>query len=237
MYKGLYDCFEHWFNDNRGQVYFYSDTHFGDEHAHAFRDFSDDEQVRRINSKVGKYDTIVFLGDVGDVELMRKVKGRKILIMGNHDAGATIYKKRSATFTIPNTYSLTDAINIAKSRFGSDGQYKYDLLEDSYNITIYSGIFDEVYEGPLIISEKIILSHEPIMGLDNFLNIHGHCHSVTPEDKNHFNVCAEHINYTPIQLSSDVIKSGRLSKITTQHRDTINTATERKAKRLNKKGK
>ena len=38
--------------------------------------------------------------------------------------------------------------------------------------------FDEVYNGPLFIADRILLSHEPIQGLENFcLNIHGHVHN------------------------------------------------------------
>ena len=41
----------------------------------------------------------------------------------------------------------------------------------------YKDIFDEIYEGPLFISEKILLSHEPVYGLPWCLNIHGHDHN------------------------------------------------------------
>ena len=53
-----------------------------------------DEQVDRINKLVHKNDTLVILGDVGDVEYVRQLRAKyKILIMGNHDAGSTNYKR------------------------------------------------------------------------------------------------------------------------------------------------
>lgn len=30
MYKNLYDNFAHWYHNNMGTVYFYSDPHFND---------------------------------------------------------------------------------------------------------------------------------------------------------------------------------------------------------------
>ena len=189
MYKGLYDQFAHWFHEGKGQVYFYSDPHFADEEMKYIRKnyIGDEEQIKRINSKIGKYDTLVILGDVGDVEWVKKLRGYKVLIMGNHDAGASNYKP----------------------------------------------YFDEVYEGALIVSEKLILSHEPI-DFPYALNIHGHDHSNwSKTDNMHWNMCAEHINYTPICLKQ-IIESGKLKNISTIHRETIDEATRKKQKKIDK---
>jgi len=199
MYKGLYDNFKHWFHDNRGQVYFYSDPHFGDEEMKYIRKnyIEDEEQVKRINSKIGKYDTLVILGDVGNVEWVKKLHGYKVLVMGNHDTGANNYKRSF---------------------------YDSGFVHDNH-------LFDEVYEGVLIISEKLILSHEPI-DFPYALNIHGHDHSNLPRDNGfHFNVCAEHIDYTPISLKF-IIETGTLKNIPTIHRVTIDEATDRKHKKV-----
>ena len=187
MYKHLYDCFAHWYHG--GTIYFYSDPHFNDANVKAMRKnyIGDEEQVKRIRSKVGKNDTLIILGDVGDKEFLKKIRGYKVLILGNHDAGASTYK---------------------------------DYV-------------DEVYEGVLMISDKIILSHEPI-DFPYALNIHGHDHSGwSSKDDMHWNVCAEHIDYTPICLKQ-IIESGKLKKIQTIHRETIDEATEKKKKRKNK---
>lgn len=188
MYKHLYDQFRHWFHEDRGSVWFYSDPHFSDEKMKFIRKnyIGDEEQVRRINSKVGKWDTLVILGDVGNVEYVNKLRGYKVLIMGNHDSGASNYKP----------------------------------------------YFDEVYEGPLIISEKIILSHEPI-SYSFMLNIHGHDHSGWESSLHnnwYWNMCAEHIDYTPVNLNK-IIESGALKAIDSIHRITIDEASERAKRR------
>ena len=184
MYKHLYDCFAHWYHG--GTVYFYSDPHFNDANVKAMRKnyIGDEEQVKRIRSKVGKNDTLIILGDVGDKEFLKKIRGYKVLILGNHDAGASTYK---------------------------------DYV-------------DEVYEGVLMISDKIILSHEPI-DFPYALNIHGHCHAVPYSDSMHLNMCAEATNYYPVSIK-EIIESGLLKKIPSIHRETIDEATERKKKRL-----
>lgn len=91
MIPGLYDIFNHWCNQT---VWLYSDPHFGDKElaAGVINRPTDEEQIRFINSKVGKKDTLIILGDVGDIECAKKLKGYKILIAGNHDAGLTNYK-------------------------------------------------------------------------------------------------------------------------------------------------
>ena len=178
MYKNLYECFKHWYRG--GQIFLYSDPHFGDDDTKKFRKnyIPDEEQVKRINSKIGKNDTIIFLGDIGNIKYVKKIRGYKILIMGNHDKGSSHYKK--------------------------------DLFNNKY-------LFDEVYEGPLVISEKIILSHEPI-DISFMLNIHGHDHSLSYcLDNNHINICAEYINYYPIPLKK-IVNSGVLNKIKSIHR-------------------
>lgn len=41
----------------------------------------------------------------------------------------------------------------------------------------YKKYFDEIYAGPVLISDKILLSYEPVYGSDRCLNIHGHDHN------------------------------------------------------------
>lgn len=91
----------------------------------------------------------------------------------------------------------------------------------------YRDIFDEIYEGPLFISEKILLSHEPVYGLSWCLNIHGHDHSgIEPyaEGCKHLNLAANVCGYTPVSLGQ-LIKDGILSDISSIHRQTIDRAT------------
>ena len=207
MIKSLYKIFQHW--SKNGSVYLYSDPHFGDWESYTFRGLTNNKtkeeldqfQVDNINKVVHKSDTIIFLGDIGDPTSLKKIKGYKVLITGNHDKGSSIY-------------------------------------ED---------YFDEIYTGCLTISDRIILSHEPIENCPPFLfNIHGHDHSgrdfttyvlkdydidmpnnemtknyltcIKNYKLNKLNLCAEWINYTPVSLS-DIIRSGVLTNISTIHRD------------------
>lgn len=216
----LYDKFDHWQND--GNIWIYSDPHFADEEMKWLRAnyIGDDEQVKSINSKVGKYDTLIILGDVGDISFVKKLRGYKVLVMGNHDNGASNYKRIEEFFPIVEAEGKDIGPARKVNMLGMDFYYKDN------------GLFDEVYEGPLFISEKILLSHEPI-DIPFALNIHGHDHSNWhKEDINHYNVCAEHINYTPISLST-IVKSGVLKQIDSIHRMTIDNAIDRKAKRNN----
>lgn len=181
---GLYKMFDHWHAE--GTLWIYSDPHFDDMDLAAGLPNrpSAEEQVKMINSKVGRKDTIIFLGDIGNVEWVRKIRGYKILIMGNHDAGRTNYEP----------------------------------------------VFNEIFEGPVMLGEKLILSHEPV-DVPWAFNIHGHIHdSKHKNDKHHFNVCSDAIGYVPINMNQWV-KQGYLSHVESIHRTTIDKATERKKKR------
>ena len=91
----------------------------------------------------------------------------------------------------------------------------------------YANVFDEVYTGPVIIAEKLILSHEPI-DFPYAANIHGHDHSNRGfKDGLHINCCAEHINLTPICLSH-IVKSGLLKNTINIHREAIDKAKDHK---------
>lgn len=87
--------------------------------------------------------------------------------------------------------------------------------------------FDEVYNGPLFIADRILLSHEPIEGLEGFvMNIHGHDHAGTFRH-NHINLAANVYKYRVFNLGAS-IKGGLLSQIENYHRITIQLAEEKK---------
>lgn len=183
MIPGLYKCFDHWHQN--GDVWICSDPHFNDselDHIVPNRPTAE-EQIKLINSKVGRKSTLIILGDIGDPECVRQLRGYKILIAGNHDAG----------------------------------------------LSNYSEIFDEVYGGPLMIGEKLILSHEPV-DVPWAFNIHGHTHKNCLKDNRHFNACLDANNFLPINFNQ-WMKQGYLSKITSLHRTTIDKATKRSCKK------
>lgn len=100
------------------------------------------------------------------------------------------------------------------------------------SINKFNDYFTEIYSGPLFISDKILLSHEPI-NLPFCLNIHGHDHNNKCEYRDncrHLNLAANVCQYTPVSLGV-LIKNGALSHIPSIHRITIDNATERKKNR------
>ena len=85
----------------------------------------------------------------------------------------------------------------------------------------------EIYTGPLFVGEKILLSHEPIFGIEEFcVNIHGHVHCGKHRYSGHLNVAADVIDYKPISLGK-IIKDGLLADIPGIHRVTIDRASEK----------
>ena len=188
MINSLYEPFRSMWS-SVGTIYLYSDTHFDEDddlrNIYPNRP-SAEEQVKSINSKVGKCDTIIFLGDVGNIEWMKKVRGHRILVAGNHDKG----------------------------------------------MSNYESAFEYIFSGPIIISEKIILSHEPIK-IPGLYNIHGHNHQGQQFAQGSMNVCSDVINYIPVNFNQ-FIKSGHLKEIETLHRITIDKQTDNKRKRLAK---
>ena len=184
MIQGLYKPFSNW--GQNGGVWVISDTHFGeDDLKQGIKSRPDDEVLlKNINQKVGKNGTLIHTGDVGDIEYAKRLKGYKILILGNHDRMPEYWDE----------------------------------------------VFDEVYSDMLIISPKIILSHEPIPNFPYMYNIHGHVHNGKQFSPGKMNVCADVIGYTPVNFNQ-FIKSGKLKECESLHRSTIDTATERAKKR------
>lgn len=222
MIKHIYDTFAHnWINN--GKIFLYSDPHFSDEESYTLRHLLnenttveelDKQQIANINCRMGKDDCIIILGDVGNIECVKKLRGYKVLLLGNHDKGASNYK-REELLCKEDEYEQLDEETKKKFRLvrnlpGDTKIYYYD-----------NKLFDEVYEGPLMISDKILLSHEPIDIPEYMFNIHGHDHSGRNfKDKRHLNVCAEMIDYTPVSLE-DLIKNGLLKNTKSIHRYTI----------------
>lgn len=238
--SGVYDIFnERWCKQT---VWIYSDPHFGDEDLRAGMPNrpSDEELVKMINACVGRKDTIIFLGDIGDVACARQIRGYKVLICGNHDLGATNYKRvvhepidfdkrqfsrEEAIAKVAELYP--DCIYQVQSMYDHDGVFEW------WRVTADNGLFDEVYEGPLMIGEKLLLSHEPV-DVPWAFNIHGHDHKGEKRE-GHLNVCADVIGYKPIHMNNLLTKTGILSKTESIHRQTIDKATKRKKKRGGKK--
>ena len=231
------------FNDRwcRQSVWIYSDPHFNDNDLALGVSSrpSADEQVKMINSCAGRRDTFIILGDVGDIEYVRQLRAEyKVLIMGNHDSGATNYK-REVVHKIYDQDEYTKEQVIAEMRALYPGwklsiheAYEFHSPFKRWNAYADNMLFDEVYEGGLIIGEKLILTHEPVE-IPWLFNIHGHDHAGAIR-KGHLNVCSDVIGYKPVNLNA-FLKTGPMAHIQSIHRITIDKATEKKKKRGGKK--
>lgn len=225
MIKTLYEKFQPW--SKNGSIYVFSDSHFSDSDCKLMDPnwITPEEQVNIINKLVHKSDTLILLGDVGDVEWIKKLKaGYKVLITGNHDSGAENYKRKKDEH-LRNNRTIEEIKDKYPDfqRIGGDEHFQLIYCDNH--------LFDEVYTGPLMISDKIILSHEPIPNINWALNICGHDHSGNCNDDHHYCVCSNTINYTPVNLK-DIINSGILNKIDSLHRITIDNASKNPIKRI-----
>ena len=240
---GLYKIFDHWHSE--GTTWLYSDPHFNDADLIAGVANRPDAEtlIKMINAKCGRNDTLIVLGDICDVKCVKKLRARqKILIMGNHDAGRTNYERKIEKKCFDKEVYPTKELALAEMkklypncRYNIYEKFEFVRPYESWWIEADNMLFDEVYEGALMIGEKIILSHEPIINCPPWcVNIHGHVHTKSKKDAHHFNVCADVIDYTPINFNQ-WMRAGHLAHIDTIHRETIDKAIVRKRKRGGKK--
>ena len=102
MIATLYETFRHW--SEKGSVYILSDLHFDDRDCKHMNPawINPMEQIAIINGIVKKNDTFICLGDVGRPEYIGDIKaGKKILILGNHDAKGAYRKYFDEIYTGP----------------------------------------------------------------------------------------------------------------------------------------
>lgn len=142
---GLYDCFQHWGEKNA--VWVISDTHFGDKDIQkAFPNRpSDEELIKNINQKVGKTGTLLLLGDVGDIECAKQLKGYKVLIAGNHESGLEKYKEvfdetYSGALIIGEKLLLSHEPIDAKWIFNLHGHNHSGAKTDKYHLNVCADV-------------------------------------------------------------------------------------------------
>lgn len=252
----LYEPFMKWYHG--GTIWLCSDPHFqkDTEMEEFFKWPTAEERLAKINECVTKNDTFVCLGDVGDrLDLISKIKcDYKVLITGNHDKGNINYKMVK-DFPIVYVDTYEEAKKVIKTRTYIGGttrnphEYKIpekwiDLrinVEDDGNNGLYyevvadNHLFDEIYDGPLFINSKIVLSHERCE-LPFVLNIHGHEHcgvyaiekQYVMEDGTHtsylINLASDVVGFVPMRLDK-IIEQFPLNRIKSIHDIAIETAT------------
>lgn len=226
----LYDCFKHWMQYD--SIWLYSDPHFGDEQSQGFRkrrfnyEVTDDEQVARINAKVGKKDLLIILGDVGDVSYISKLKaGYKVLIQGNHDKGKTIYQR---TIVDGKDNRLFDEVYDGKLQIRKDIILSHEPVNDEFCFnfhghkhpsidetkkTNFQKWYEKMTTDPFIFKCGDLDSQAMALILSQSLYL-----GYTKD--NHFNCCAEMIGFTPINMK-EIAMSGVLNDVVDMHRKVI----------------
>lgn len=170
-------------------IWVISDTHFGHENIIRYcnRPFAnakeaDQKMVENWNSVVKDNDIVYHLGDVyfgiDGVESLRKLNGRKRLILGNHDNGKDQYLQRA--FQKIMMWRM----------FPEFGLLLTHVPVHQSSLKIYEAE-DENSCGSV---QK------------QFVNIHGHIHQNESPSELHRNVSVEKINYTPINIEELRVK-------------------------------
>lgn len=85
----------------------------------------------------------------------------------------------------------------------------HDRQEDIPHIQKF---VDKIYEYPVYISQKIVLSHFPVAVYPDQCNIHGHLHGSKLQDINHINASVHVANYMPITDNNIAAIFARLPK-------------------------
>lgn len=225
----IYDIFnEKW--ERFQTCWIISDLHFNDINKKLYTPSypTPNEIISIINQYVGKNDVLIILGDIGDLNYIKYLKGYKILIMGNHDIGKNKYKRiinsykfdteqytKEQAIDIVHLLNLDSTINISKEYDVCHAPYEY------WRVLSDNKLFDEVYSGILSLGPKIILSHEPI-NISFAHNFHGHIHDENYQnDIFHTCLCAEKLNFIPLNLNQWIKNSGILGSIKSIHKQII----------------
>ena len=223
MIKTLYKPFQYW--SKRGSVYLISDTHFKDtDREFMGYDITEEEQINILKKTIHKQDTLIHLGDVGNLDYIKQLECYKVLIMGNHDQSKTKFQQKYTEIDLDN---LTEEEIYLKEKKHEIDYWSYEFHSPFKRGYKSNNLFNEVYDGPLWVSQKLVLSHEPLsigLGVTNqpiAFNIHGHDHSGEYyNDDYHLNICQNVFGYEPLNLKK-FIKEGLLNTIPSIHRATI----------------
>lgn len=229
MIETLYPIFQHW--STTGSVYIISDTHFNDPDRKTMKyDITNQEQLDIIKKYVHKQDTLIHLGDVGDLDFISQIKCYKVLIMGNHDGSENKYMQKNTIIDLEN---ISDKEILKMKAKGEIDSVTYEFHSPFVRGYKSNNLFNEIYTGPIWIAKKLVLSHEPLnitLDANNkpiAFNIHGHAHNKNINDDYHLNLCPNIYGYIPLNLKK-FIKEGFLKNINSIHREAINYQIERK---------
>lgn len=88
----------------------------------------------------------------------------------------------------------------------------HDSVSDLEKFKIH---FDEVYQYPIYLSNKLVVSHIPVAVFEDQINVHGHLHGAILDSPNYI-CCSVHVaNYKPI---TDQHINGQFAKLSKYNR-------------------
>lgn len=188
-------------------------------------DSYEDMLVENHNNLVKDDDIVLFLGDfsfASPIDISR-YKGRKILIIGNHDQrGNDAYLQAGFEFVIRGAYVLqNDYILHCKYKDPQQSMLIKQLYSKTIAFTHYPlGHHDEynfqrASDPEFTIQKRIDYEFGLAMNFDVDTIIHGHLHSKIADSQffEYHNVCVEHTDFKPIQIKTLFDKKNDTSAI------------------------
>lgn len=169
-----------------------------------------DKQIEIINKKVSDRDLLIVIGDPGDIKYIKEINCTKILITDGRKLCKKLYlnKKYSRYLTFDEEIEYIKAENaeyVLNKLLALKPEY-YKVKVDTINSSVEydCGMFEEIYDGPLMISPHIVLSHSPVK-ISSGLNVHGDsfCGGETEHIKDKlvwFNATSNILNFEPVNL-------------------------------------
>jgi calcineurin-like phosphoesterase family protein len=188
--KEVNDIFEYYNGTLNAKTYFISDTHFNHKNIIKYcnRPFKDIEEmnntlIKNWNNTVTDYDTVYHLGDVALTNesemknLISKLKGKKILIRGNHDAKSMEFFKNVGFYAVTSETIKLEQYKIILSHIP---------LDDTKIPEGYTNIHGHIHNNPLY----------QINPTTNEMEYPKELYS----EKLHINVSVDVIDFKPISL-------------------------------------
>lgn len=165
-------------------IWVISDTHFGHENIikyckRPFSDASDMDEymVSQWNDNVKNGDIVYHLGDVcfGDYSIIKRLKGRKRLIVGNHD-------------------------NIMEVGKYFQKVMMWRMFPEFGLLFTHVPVHENTLR-PLVVTKNY---KEGAVGgtTMQLTNVHGHIHQNKSPSHNYFNASVEWTNYTPVHIDT-----------------------------------
>lgn len=160
-------------------TYLFSDPHFHHENMAKHRGFSSAEEMNELivknwNNTVSKRDCVYLLGDITmekkQYEILSRLQGVINVVLGNHDERQHVREMLKYVNSVSGMIDYKDKVILTHCPIHPS------QLEFRYSHNIHGHVHD-----------KTILKHHT---LANYLN---------EPDPRYINVCAEMINYTPVE--------------------------------------